>query len=100
MLFEKDVMIIESLLELRSDQNRTRALFLEMLEEKDRIVLGEFKTQIEERKTLIDADLDTLTHLTKGDTFYTDRLEKLKAELTTYRKVREKQFELVFNNKI
>lgn len=100
LLYNRDLMIIESLLELRSDQNRTRGLMLELTMATNASKHDNIKSKINERTARIDSLLNTIGEQTNNEPGFLSQLSELKSLIEEYRKTREQQYALISERKL
>ena len=100
LLYDRDMMIVENLLELRADQNRARGLMLEMIMTTNRSEQEKLKNQILERKSSIDSDFNLITKYTQDEPQFSAKFTELKSTINDYRQTREQQFVLISEGKI
>lgn len=99
-IYEKDFTIVENLLEMRSDQNRARALILEMMFETNRTKQELLWQQINSRKNKIDSSLTRIAAFYQDDPKQYSKLSELKSLLEDYRRMRQQQYDFILKGRV
>ena len=99
-LFQQDFLSSIELVELRSDQNRTRAQVLEMMMIKDTIKQQSLEREIREKAKEIDSGLKLVSESLKGRPQESKQFEEMGSVLAEYRKTRDEQFSLIHRGMI
>ena len=99
-LFQQDFLSSIELVELRSDQNRTRAQVLEMMMIKDTIKQQSLEREIREKAKEIDSGLKLVSESLKGRPQESKQFEEMVSVLAEYRKTRDEQFSLIHRGMI
>ncbi|MEI7811814.1 MAG: methyl-accepting chemotaxis protein [Ignavibacteria bacterium] len=98
---EKDYVVSVTTIELRSHLDRQRAQILEMMLSKDRKTQKEIEKEMNARRILVFALLDTLKTTVKGDVYLERSTAGLATDIAEYRRGREQvEVPLIYANKI
>ncbi len=87
------------LVEIRADQNRTRAQLLEMMVAGDRSKQQALAQDIKERSADMDQKVKELMELKKDDPEFLSKIQELNSIREAYRKTRDEEISLVFTGK-
>ncbi len=98
-LFQKDFLSSIELVEMRSDQNRVRALILEMMMSKDRAKQQALERNIREKSKEVDTGLKLVSESLAGLPQETKQFEEMVLVLADYRKTRDQQIFLIYSDK-
>ncbi|MFA6900166.1 MAG: methyl-accepting chemotaxis protein, partial [Desulfurivibrionaceae bacterium] len=88
-----------NLMEIRADQNRTRAQLLEMMMTSDSAKQQALAQDIKERSADIDQKLKELMALKKDDQKFLAKIQELNSIRETYRKTRDEELSLISTGK-
>src|SRR5450631_19345 len=87
------------LVEIRADQNRTRASFVEMMLTTDKSKQQVLVQDIKDRSTDIDTNIKELLANKKGDQPFMTKFQELVATQEAYRKTREEEIAFILKGK-
>jgi len=99
-LFHNNYRTSLDIVELRADQNRARALLLEMMMTSDRSRQQTLERDIKDRSADIDQKLKELLDLRKDDQQFLTRLQELITIRDAYRQTRDDQIAMILGNKL
>jgi len=98
-LFQEDFDKALGFMELKSDQNRTRADLLEMMLTKERSKQQALELDVRERAKEIDQLIKKLLEYVKHDLMTLKMLEELNSTREAYRQTRDEQIALIYKGK-
>lgn len=88
------------LVEIRADQNRTRASFVEMMLTTDKSKQQSLVQDIKDRSADIDKNIKELLENKKGDQPFLTKFQELVTTREAYRKTREEEIALILKGKV
>lgn len=98
-LFQEDFLSSVALIELKADLNRVRAQLLEMTMIQDKAKQQALEREIREKAKKVDSGLKLISESLKGLPRESKQFEKMVLVLTDYRKTRDEQFSLIYQDK-
>jgi methyl-accepting chemotaxis protein len=99
-LFHENYIVSLDIVEMRADQNRSRALLLEMMMTSDRSKIQALERDIKERSEDIDKKLKELADAQKDDQKFMTGFQELVTVRDAYRKTREEQIGMILGGKV
>ncbi|MFH0785057.1 MAG: methyl-accepting chemotaxis protein [Pseudomonadota bacterium] len=99
-LFQNDFLSSVELVQLRSDQNRSRGQLLEIMMINDKNKRQELKLEIREKAKEIDAGMKLVAGSLKGKAEETKQFEEMVATIADYRKTREEELGFIDADRI